>query len=289
MVELVDAFVSREVRLMPVTRSHHRSTLRRACDSWESQGCRSPGDLGADILVGWAVARGRMVGGGVLHADVGLVRRFLRWLVGEGYLLSDPMPEWLCRGRGPGAGVRAVPSESAVRSMLSRAASGQHPLRDSAITEVVYGCGLRRCELVGLDLSDWREDTLRVRGKGGHVRLVPVGRVATAALRAYVDGERLAMLRRWNPCERALFVSGLGRRMSTQSIGALFQRCQAGLTPHQLRHACATHMLRNGANIVVLKELLGHKSIVTTRIYTEVKVEDMRKGLERYHPRGLSI
>jgi len=131
-----------------------------------------------------------------------------------------------------------------------------------------------------------RDGELRVRGKGGHERLVPVGRVASEALRAYVDGDRLAVLRRWDPRERALFVGRLGGRLPARAVSAMFRRWQAGMTPHQLRHACATHMLRNGASIVVLKELLGHKGIATTRIYTEVKVEDVRKGLEKYHPRG---
>lgn len=287
MLELVDAFLAGLVRLSPLTLCRHRGVLLRALRSWASQGCAGPGDLRADVLVHWKAGRGREVCGRGLHGEVRLVRRFLRWLVREGHLLCDPMPDWF-EGRCPPGGVRAVPGEGAMRSLLGRVGTGRRvlPQRDRAVVEVLYGCGLRCMELSGLDLADWRDGELRVRGKGGHERMVPVGRVASEALRAYVDSDRLAVLRRWDPRERALFVGRLGGRLPARAVSAMFRRWQAGMTPHQLRHACATHMLGNGASIVVLKELLGHKGIATTRIYTEVKVEDVRKGLERYHPRG---
>jgi site-specific recombinase XerD len=175
-----------------------------------------------------------------------------------------------------------------MRRLLSKVSGleGKTRQRDLAVVEVLYGCGLRRGELSGLNLGDLRGDELRIRGKNGTERVVPVGSVARAALHAYMDGERAECLRRFNPFEPALFLGRFGDRLGKAGIWYLFHfRLSQSITPHQLRHACATHMLHNGASIAVLRDLLGHRSISTTRIYTEVKVEDVRKCLEKFHPR----
>lgn len=218
-----------------------------------------------------------------------LTASFACWMVREGYLLSNPLPCWLLERHRAGYTPRLVPSEREMRLLVAKASElqGRARLRDRAIVEVLYGCGLRNAELSELDIGDWRNDELRVRGKFGTERVVPLGRAATVALRTYMDGERAALLQRFNPHEQALFLGLTGNRFGTEGICTLFRdKLCMSITAHQLRHACATNMLKAGANIVVLRDLLGHRGISTTRIYTEVKVEDVRKSLNKFHPRG---
>lgn len=281
-------FVDGLVHLSPSTLRGLRLGLCRSVRHWEGRGCLEPGHITEGVLESWCLFRLGEASRGTVHADVRLADRFLCWLVREGFLLSNPMPSWLLeRHKFTGRNMRLVPSRQAVEVLLSRAATSSMAQRNVAVVEVLYGCGLRNGELCGLDLGDWRGDCLRVRGKFGTERMVPVGRVATAALVAYVNGDRSAMLRKHNPRERALFLSYEGKRLGVMAVCALF-RCTLGrlATAHRLRHACATHMLRNGAGIAVLRDLLGHRGISATRIYTEVKVEDVRECLKKFHPRG---
>jgi integrase/recombinase XerD len=142
-------------------------------------------------------------------------------------------------------------------------------------------------ELRNLNLSDVLSDSLRIRGKGGKERIVPLGSVAQKWIETYQYGERLQIVKRRNPLEDALFVSERGKRMSTQSYQRIFHVLNApkGLSLHSLRHACATHMLRNGASVMVLMKLLGHANVSTTQIYTKVDTSDLHRVLDNYHPR----
>jgi len=165
-------------------------------------------------------------------------------------------------------------------------------LRDRALLEVAYGCGLRAQELVGLDLAcvDFDAEQLRVEGKGGKTRVVPAGEPALQAVARYLDRGRSAQID--DPCERALFVSKSGRRLSTSDVRrrlAVRVRAaalQGSVSPHALRHSFATHLLDGGADLRAIQELLGHSSISTTQIYTRVESARLLSAYRRSHPRA---
>ncbi len=166
--------------------------------------------------------------------------------------------------------------------------------RDRALLEVLYGAGLRVGELVRLDLEDVDSSRglLHVRGKGGRERLAPLGSRAIAALAAYLDGGRPALLGGGGAGERALFLNCRGGRLSARGVRDVVARHSAGLgnggavSPHTLRHSFATHLLDNGADLRAVQELLGHASVSTTQIYTHVTRERLRAVYERAHPRA---
>ncbi len=165
-------------------------------------------------------------------------------------------------------------------------------LRDRALLEVAYGCGLRAEELVRLDVTSITFDAeeLRVEGKGGKTRIVPVGEPALQALTRYLERGRAALLS--DPAEGALFLSKSGRRLSTSDVRrrlAVWARAaalQGGVSPHALRHSFATHLLDGGADLRAIQELLGHSSISTTQIYTRVESARLLSAYRRSHPRA---
>lgn len=164
-------------------------------------------------------------------------------------------------------------------------------LRDHAILEVLYGCGLRASELCGLDLRSvlLDEELLRVFGKGEKERVVPVLGAAEEALRAYLERGRGALVGR-RPTA-AVFLNVRGGRLSRQSVHAIVERYGrvvgiAGLHPHTLRHSFATHLLEGGADLRVVQELLGHANIATTQLYTHVDRSHIRRVYLAAHPRA---
>ena len=174
----------------------------------------------------------------------------------------------------------------------ARVAAG---LRDVALLEVLYSCGLRVSELTGLDLDDARVDLglVRVRrGKGGKERLVPLGQRAAAAITAYL-GQRAHLLA---PGERgaasALFLNQKGGRLTPRSVQRLVEAGRRELAvsrkvgPHALRHAMATHLLEGGADLRSVQEMLGHQSLKTTQKYTHLAVDHLLKVYDRAHPRA---
>lgn len=169
-------------------------------------------------------------------------------------------------------------------------------IRDAALLELLYGTGARISELMDLTVDDAHSldgdrPSLRLLGKGGKERIVPVGRVAVAAVQAYLVRARplLAAAGKGSP---ALFLNARGGRLSRQSAWAILQdvAARAGLagvvSPHTLRHSFATHMLENGADVRVVQELLGHASVTTTQVYTMVTVDKLREVYATSHPRA---
>lgn len=168
-------------------------------------------------------------------------------------------------------------------------------LRDRAMLELMYGSGLRASELCSLEIQavNFEEGVLRVRGKGSKDRVVPVGRKASEALRDYLSENGRAKLAKPRTGS-ALFLSSWGKAISRKTLWALLQERvrRAGIDkkihPHQLRHAFATHLLANGADLRVIQELLGHADIGTTQIYTAVERSRLADEHRRTHPRGQS-
>jgi integrase/recombinase XerC/integrase/recombinase XerD len=186
-----------------------------------------------------------------------------------------------------------VLSAEQVRALLERIpARTPLELRDRAMLELAYSCGLRCEEIVNLDLGalDYESEQVRVLGKGGRERLLPVGEPARRALERYEAKGRHVLAT--DPAERALFLSKNGRRLSnsdvTRRLGLWVREAAlAGdVSPHSLRHSFATHLLEGGADLRTIQELLGHSSISTTQIYTRIDASRLREAYASTHPRA---
>jgi integrase/recombinase XerC len=186
----------------------------------------------------------------------------------------------------------AVPTAEQTNELIDAVAADRlerpFPERDRLIFELLYGCGLRISELVGLDLDDFdtREQWIRVRGKGRKERQVPYGATAAAALEKYLA------VRSVKPREKALFANHLRTRLSdrgARGIVKLYARLISGdasMHPHSLRHAFATHLLADGADLRAIQELLGHARLATTQKYTQVSLTDLMAVYDRAHPKA---
>ncbi|MCG3172830.1 MAG: Tyrosine recombinase XerC [Myxococcota bacterium] len=179
------------------------------------------------------------------------------------------------------------------RSPQTSEEGGAVLLRDNAVLELAYGCGLRVSELAGLNLNSINLDerTVRVFGKGRKERLVPFGGKAEEALRAWLS-RRQDLLMAGSPGETALFLSIRGRRFNTRAIQRLVdERCAAAgvrkkISPHKLRHSFATHLLDAGADLRGIQELLGHSNLSTTQRYTHIQLDRMMAVYDAAHPRA---
>jgi integrase/recombinase XerC len=169
---------------------------------------------------------------------------------------------------------------------LDKQAPSWMPLRDTAILELFYSTGMRLSELASLNIQDvdTPNDCVKVLGKGGKERIIPIGSYAMKAVQKYRQeaGQH----------DGALFISKLRKRLSTRSIGSLLQKYLAvssipfNVTPHKLRHSFATHLLDNGADLRSVQALLGHASLSTTQIYTHVTKERLKDAYDKSHPRA---
>jgi integrase/recombinase XerD len=227
------------------------------------------------------------------------VRSLHKFLVVEGSSSSDPASN--LRPPPVPQGLPKALREEEVGSLLAAVTGdGPAPRRDRAVLELLYGTGMRISELTGLSLPDLAmdEQLVRVLGKGNKERLVPLGRYARQALDAWLrPGGREAMVnlkgvRRADSA--ALFLNLRGGRLTRQGAWGIVRHyglrvgLEGRLTPHVLRHSCATHMLDHGADIRVVQELLGHASIATTQVYTKVSSERLRDVYDSAHPRARS-
>lgn len=236
--------------------------------------------------------RGRKLKAATQAFRLTAVLAFVRALVRHDYLLVDISCGFELPRRNAGL-PRVILSESeTVRLLESPNLNWVTGLRDRAVMEVLYATGIRNSELRGLDLPDLdpAEKLVLIRnGKGGKSRRVPMGEEAWIWVEEYLTQVRPQLL--LDAHEQALFLGRFGRRIAQQDLTVTVARWarRAGLekrvTPHCLRHSCATHMLRRGANLRHLQVLLGHDNVSTTQIYTRVELSDLRKVLKRCHPR----
>ena len=227
------------------------------------------------------------------------IRALHRYLLEEGRTAVDPAAD-VEVPRVP-RGLPKALSEEEVERLLDAVTGHDAPARrDRAILEVLYGTGLRISELVGLSIGDLDLDDALVlaHGKGGRERMVPLGRAAVVSLEAWLTqaGRGAMTPARWarRTDADAVFLNRRGGRLSRQGAWAIVRKYgdQVGLgerlTPHVLRHSCATHMVDHGADIRAVQELLGHASISTTQVYTLVSTERLRDAYETAHPRARS-
>ncbi len=217
------------------------------------------------------------------------LRSFFDWLVIEGYLKDNPcdVVDYPKLGRY----LPDVLSLPEIEDMISSVdLSSWQGLRDRAILEVLYGCGLRVSEAVALTRSSLYMDQgfVRVIGKGNKERLVPIGDIATEAVKAYMEVRPAAADSR---SDDVLFLNRFGRPLSRQSMfkmikqQALICDIRKNISPHTFRHSFATHLVENGADLRAVQELLGHESITTTEIYTHVDSSTWQKEVRDHHPR----
>ncbi len=217
------------------------------------------------------------------------LRSFFHWMVLEGYIKDNPCD----KVDSPKLGVYLpdVLSEDEVTSIIDSVDTASwQGLRDRAILEVLYGCGLRVSEAVNLKISClyFNEGFIRIIGKGNKERLVPVGEMAMDAVNAYLE-------RRPEPAGPAfddlLFLNRFGRSLSRQSMfkmikaQALIADIRKEISPHTFRHSFATHLVERGADLRLVQEMLGHESISTTEIYTHVDSTTWHREVLAHHPR----
>jgi integrase/recombinase XerC len=226
-----------------------------------------------------------------IRRKLAAVRAMFKFLLQEGLVKKN----LAARLRTPKTRQRLpdVMSEEKTNNLLDAVESGaivEKPSkeRDIAFLELLYGCGIRVGELVGIDLEDidLRAGWLRVRGKGNKERQVPVGERAVAAVARYLDARSAA------PSERALFLNSRSVRISDRQVRrlvklyALLVTGDSTVHPHSFRHAYATHLLTDGADLRAIQELLGHARLSTTQKYTQVSLKDLQAVYDRAHPKA---
>jgi integrase/recombinase XerD len=226
-----------------------------------------------------------------LQRKVACLRSFYRHLRREGVLTEDPTGD--LRAPRPRGRLPRVLTRDEVARLLSQPVGGEPAaLRDRALLETMYACGLRASEAIGLRLQDLNPEAgvLLARGKGSKERLVPVGSKALAALERYLAAGRPQLVGALD--EPSVFVNQRGRALSRQGLYKIVQRhaASAGLedrmSPHTLRHTFATHLLAGGCDLRSLQEMLGHADIGTTQIYTHLSADRLRDVYFAAHPRA---
>jgi integrase/recombinase XerD len=251
-----------------------------------------PADIG-DFLADLATGNGRPAcSAATVHRKTACLRSFYKHLRRDELIGDDPTASLSAPRRAKK--LPQVLNYAEVQRLLA-APRGSEPttLRDRALLEVMYACGLRASETIGLGMSDvdLREGLLRAHGKGSKERIVPLGRKAIAAISAYLRGGRPKLV----PPERheaRLFVNFRGGPLSRQGLYKIVQRHarEAGLagrmSPHTLRHSFATHLLAGGCDLRAVQEMLGHADIATTQVYTHLSGERLKEVYFEAHPRA---
>ena len=301
--DLLDPFLAYlrvECGLSPNTLDAYGRDVEQLIADLDSRGVRPVRQITgrhlAEHLAGLRSARGLESSSVIRH--LATIRVLFRWLEARGIIDDNPADvlERPTRWRKlPG-----VLSPRRIRALLAAPGPGDPPrpgpplwLRDRAVLELMYASGLRASEAARLGLRD-RVDTLgvvRIMGKGGRERIVPLGRPAADSLDAYVEHCRPSLVREDARDAGRLFLSRTGRPLERVAIWQIVRRWGdaaglKGVHPHMLRHSFATHLLSGGADLRVVQELLGHADIATTQVYTHVDQARLRQVIQRHHPRA---
>jgi site-specific recombinase XerD len=264
--------------------------------TWASAQGMMPADVDYRTLRRWAARLSeRGSAPSTTARKIASVRSFFRTLVEHGELGSNPA-DLLPAPKQPQRLPRTLKPDDVAGLLDAIPASGPLELRDRALFELAYACGLRAEELVDLDVGsiDFDDEQVRVEGKGGKTRFVPAGEQALEAVARWLERGRpgLAGTAGAPGPEGPLFLSKSGRRLSTSDVRrrlrgwARHAAAQGAVHPHALRHSFATHLLEGGADLRAIQELLGHSSISTTQVYTRVESARLRAAYRRSHPRA---
>ncbi len=260
----------------PATRRAYAADLRDFAD-WLDRSSTSLDDIDVRALAAYAAELGasrRGLAPATIARRLSAVRSFLGFTLG-----GESVPALALaprrRRRLPDA-----PKQAEVEASVD-AVAGDDPLslRNAALLELVYSCGLRSAEAVALDVGDvdFDQEAVYVRGKGGKHRVVPLGEEAALRTGRWLRDGRPRLAR---GAVSALFLSSRGRRLDTSVLRRLFRN------PHRLRHAYATHLLEGGADLRTIQELLGHASLSTTQVYSHVDARRLRRVYDASHPRS---
>jgi len=235
-----------------------------------------------------AELRGKNYSKRTIARKLASLRSFFKFLYREGHLKSNPitavsspkldkkLPKFLDTGK-------------VTKLILSPDVKTESGLRDRAILETLYSCGIRVSELVGLDMDDidFISGVIKVLGKGRKERMVPIGDMALGSIRKYADGRDESVKGR-----RAVFLNSRGGRLTDRSVRRVVDKyihacsIEEKISPHSLRHSFATHLLDKGADLRSVQELLGHMNLSTTQIYTHVTMERLKNAYDKAHPRA---
>jgi integrase/recombinase XerD len=252
-------------------------------------------DVNPDVLQGYVQhLRDKDYADATVARKVAAVKSFFSYLTAEGIVPTDPTESL----SSPRVG-KSLPKALTVREVdelleQPRKRSTPEAKRDKAMLELIYATGMRVSELVALDLDSielhQNKATVRCIGKGSKERLIPIHDQAVHALRIYLQEARPELAR--SKRERALFINRRGERLTRQGFWLILKnyakaaRIQSDVTPHTLRHSFATHMLRGGAPLRSVQELLGHANISTTQVYTQLTNDHVRRVYDKAHPRA---
>jgi integrase/recombinase XerC len=278
----------------PHTLRNYSSDLDQFIDYFSPPDAASaaPGEIGVLQLREWLGALfDQRLSAVTIRRKLAAVRSLFKFMLRGGTITANPAR--LVRTPKAPKRVPAVPSAEQTNTLVDAVGADTldrpHPARDLLIFELLYGCGLRISELAGLNLEDFdrSERWIRVRGKGRKERQVPYGSKAAGALEKYLALRVPAEL-----SDRALLINHHGRRLSdrgARGIVKFYARMISGdasLHPHSLRHAYATHLLSDGADLRAIQELLGHARLSTTQKYTQVSLTDLMAVYDRAHPKA---
>jgi integrase/recombinase XerD len=266
--------------------------LRRLGEFATARGVRDPARLTLRVLRDFVyLLKDLGLSPASIRRAVSAIRTYYGFLVGEGRVKDDPSDRLESPRRG-----RVLPDTLSVQEVeaLLAAPTLDQPLawRDRALLELAYGAGLRVSELCGLTLTDLllSENLVRIFGKGGKERLVPIGRSVIGAASVYLHTMRPTLDR--GKSRNRVLLNARGEPLSRVGAWGIVRRAtqRAGIkkrvTPHTLRHSFATHLLEGGADLRAVQEMLGHADLSTTQIYTHVDREYLRSIHKQFHPRG---
>ena len=292
----VEGFVASLTGSSPHTRKAYESDLRQFVAWAERGGAAGPETVDHLVLrryLAYLTTRG--MARPTIARKAAALRSFFGWLRRRGIVPVDPTRNL----RAPKGDRRLprVPKAAEVSTLLDvgpgdvEGMAAAVALRDAAVLEVLYGAGLRVSELCGLGPSDvdGRAGMVTVLGKRSKIRRVPLGEVAIAAIRAYLDRGRAILTGPASPPD-ALFLNRRGRRLTPRDARRILERHLLSdgraISPHSLRHAYATHLLEGGADLRAVQELLGHADVATTQLYTHLTKDRLRAVYDATHPRA---
>lgn len=298
---MIDAFTEyllAERGLSELTLRNYRRDVERFFAWLQECGMSTePHDITAGDIREWILARsgnkGQKIGAGSVNRELSSLKAFFGWLRKRG-LVDRDITHNIKRLKQPKRLPAFVP-ESRMRTIVERCAEPEHQFftvqRDALMILMLYTCGLRLAELVGIDRQDFSSDfrSLKVRGKGNKERVVPIledVRVKILAHISLIEGQNICNLE-----EKALFLTLKGRRISRSVVQRAVKRAltegevQGRKSPHVLRHTFATHLMNSGADIREIEELLGHTSLKATQVYTHNSIARLREVYRNAHPR----
>ncbi|HEY9070607.1 MAG TPA: site-specific tyrosine recombinase [Candidatus Ozemobacteraceae bacterium] len=287
------AYLAVEKGLRPKSLEAYRRDLLDYLTFLEEKG-RRPDEPGADgpLALFMVHLHGRGLSPRSMARKSSTLRGFYRFLRRENKIAVDPTK--IIEPPRLGRPLPKVLTIAEIEAMLAAPATdGPLGLRDRAILEVLYATGIRESELIALELGSINREGrfVHVVGKGGRERVVPIGVYALNAIDAYLRDGRHKLIG-GNITERTLFLNPFGKPLSRMGLWKIVRKyaVAAGITslvsPHVLRHSCATHMLEGGASIIAVQEMLGHVDVSTTQIYTHLTGQDLKRIHGQAHPRG---